>query len=178
MVRAMQLGLTHISSTETIKSIYFAQFHSIMKYRIIFWGNSHTSRKILTLQRKIIRIMASVKPRNSCRSMFKRLEILTRLYEYIFSLMNFKVNNQEYFQTHSALHSINTRNVYDHIPAVNLSCFQKSTCYCGIKIFNSLPCSHKHFVNKKVQFKATLKIYLNTQSFYSVGEFLMFKNES
>jgi hypothetical protein len=68
--------MSHISSFETLKSIYFAYFYSIMKCGIIFWGNSHNSRKILTLGKKIIRIMTSVKPSNSCRSLFKRLEFL------------------------------------------------------------------------------------------------------
>jgi hypothetical protein len=41
----------------------------------------------------------------------------------------------------------------------------------------------KHFywtnrVNKKSQFKVALKRYLNTHSFYSVNEFLMFENDS
>jgi hypothetical protein len=58
MVDVMQLELSHISATLTpLKSIYFAYFRSIMKYGIIFWGNSCKSRKILTLQKKIIRII-------------------------------------------------------------------------------------------------------------------------
>jgi hypothetical protein len=120
-------SMSHISSTETLKSIYFAYFHSIMKCGIIFYGNSHNSRKIFTVQKKIIRIMASVKTGNSRRSLFKRLEVLTLPCEYIFLLMNFRVNNQEYFQTNSALHSVNTRNRHDlHIRTANLSCFQKN----------------------------------------------------
>jgi hypothetical protein len=33
-------------------------------------------------------------------------------------------------------------------------------------------------MNKMVQIKVALKRYLNTQSFYSVKEFLAFKNDS
>jgi hypothetical protein len=32
-------------------------------------------------------------------------------------------------------------------------------------------------MNKKAQFKVALRRYLNTHSFYSVEEFLMFKND-
>jgi hypothetical protein len=79
--------------------------------------------------------------------------------EYIFSLMNFIVNNQEFFQTNSAVHSVNTRNKHQlHRPIVNLSCFQKSAFYTGIKISNSLPSSLTSLVNKKSQFKAALKM--------------------
>jgi hypothetical protein len=58
---------------------------------------------ILTLQERTVRIITGVKSRNSCRSLFMRLEILPLSCEYIFTLMNFVVNNQEYFQTNLAL---------------------------------------------------------------------------
>jgi hypothetical protein len=149
-----------------------------MKYTIIFWGNSSNRRKIFTLQKKIIRIMVSVKNRNSCRSLFKSLENLTTLpCGYIVSLLNFIVNDQEHFQTNLALHIVNTRNRHDfHRPSANLPWLQKSACYSGIKILNNLICSLKSLVKKNVQFKAALKRYLNTYSFYSFDEFLMFKN--
>jgi hypothetical protein len=45
-----------------LKSIYFAYFHSKMKYGIIFWGNSSDSKKVFTLQKKIVRIILGIKP--------------------------------------------------------------------------------------------------------------------
>jgi hypothetical protein len=120
-------SMLHVSKTDTLKSVYFAYFHSIMKYGIIFWGNSTNSKKIFTLQKKIVTLMAGVKPKNSCRSPQKRLDILALPFEYIFSLMNFIVNNQEHFQTNSAVHSINRTNKNQlHRPTAILSCFQKS----------------------------------------------------
>jgi hypothetical protein len=53
----------HISNINTLKSIYIAYFHSVIKYGIIFWANSSNSGKIFTLQKKIIRIMAGAQPR-------------------------------------------------------------------------------------------------------------------
>jgi hypothetical protein len=79
-----------------------------MKHGIIFWDNSSDNKKVFTLQKKIIRIMVGVKPQNSCRELFKRLQILPLACEYIFSLLNFIINNQEHFQTNSAVHSVNT----------------------------------------------------------------------
>jgi hypothetical protein len=108
-----------------------------------------------------------------------RLEILPLPCEYIFTWMNFVINNQELFHTNSAIHSVNTRN-RDHLhrPTAYLSCFHKSGYYAGIKIFNSLLSNLKHHVNKKAQFEVALKQYLNTNFFYSVEEFLTFKNDS
>jgi hypothetical protein len=70
--------------------------------------------------------MASVKPSNSCRGLFKRSEISLLPCEYIFSLMKFSVYNQEHFQTNSAAHSVNTRNKYHiHRPICSFSYFEK-----------------------------------------------------
>jgi IS1 family transposase len=125
-----------------------------MKYGIIFVGNSPNSKVIFTLQKRTVRIITGVKSRNSCRNSFMRLEILPLPCKYIFTFTNFVVNNQELLQTNSAIHSINTRN-RDHLhrPTANLSCFQRSAYYAGIKIFNnSLPSNLRSLMNKKAQF--------------------------
>jgi len=131
-------SMVHVSNISTLKSIYYAYFHSIIKYGIIFWGNSSNSGKIFTLQMKITRIMAGAQPRTSCTSLFRQLKILPVPSQYTLSLMSFILNNQEIFQTNSPIHNINTRNkLHLHRPNANLSCFQKSTFYAGINIFNS-----------------------------------------
>jgi hypothetical protein len=150
-----------------------------MKHGIICWGNSPNSKMIFTLQKSTVRIIAGVKSRTSCRNIFISLKILSLPCEYIFTLMNFVVNKKEHFQTISAIHSVNTRNGDQlHRPTANLSCFQKSAYYTGIKIFNSLPSNLRILVNKRTQFKVALKRYLNTHSFHFVEEFLTGKNDS
>ena len=67
MVRQMH----HICNNDTLRSIYFAYFHSIASYGIILWGNSSYSKKIFTLQKKIIRIMMGAHHRTSGRELFK-----------------------------------------------------------------------------------------------------------
>jgi len=70
MVRQMY----HICNNVTFRSIYFAYFHSNVSYGIILWGNSSDSRKIFTLQKRIIRIMKDAHPRTSYRKLFKNLD--------------------------------------------------------------------------------------------------------
>jgi hypothetical protein len=155
----------HFVNQNTLKSIYFAYFHSIVKYGIIFWGNSPNSRKIFTLQNKIIRIMIGAHPRTSCRRLFKNLQILPVPSQYIYSLINFFVNNQENFQTNSSIHNINMRNKHQlHRLTANVSCFQKNAFYSGIRISNSLPRSITNLKNEKTKFKVTLKknTYMHT----------------
>ena len=73
----------------------------------------------------------------------------------------FFIENQDKFLTNLSVHSINTRNK-QHLrrPMANLSCFQKGTSHCGIRIFNSLPQSITSFRNEKPQFRVALKIIL------------------
>jgi hypothetical protein len=69
-------------------------FHSIIKYGIIFfWVTLSSSAKIFTLEEKILRILAGAQPRTSCRSLFKKLEILPIPCQNVLSLLNFVVNN-------------------------------------------------------------------------------------
>jgi len=49
--------MVRISNINTFKSIYCAYFHSIIKHELTVWGNSSNSRKIFTLQKKIVRII-------------------------------------------------------------------------------------------------------------------------
>jgi hypothetical protein len=54
--------------------------------------------------------------------------------------------------------------------------FKKSTFYTGIRILKILPCILTILKNEKAKFKVALRKYLNTHSFYSVDEFLMYKD--
>jgi hypothetical protein len=71
-----------------------------------------------------------------------------------------------------ALHSV-MKIIKDHLhrPPANLSCFQKSALYPGIRIFNSLPCILTNLKKEKTQFKVALRRYLNAHSFCYADEF-------
>jgi hypothetical protein len=62
--------MSHISSTETLKPIYFVYFHYIMKYRIILGGNFPNSKIIFTLQKRTVRIISGFKSGTVCRNLF------------------------------------------------------------------------------------------------------------
>jgi hypothetical protein len=49
-----------------------------------------------------------------------------------------------------------------HHEITNLSCFQRSTFFASIKIFNSFPHSLTILKNDKAKFKAALRKHLNT----------------
>ena len=70
---------------ETLKIIYFAHIHTITSYGIIFWGNSSSAKKVFLLQKKIIRIITNARPRDSCREIFKNMQIMMLYSQYIHS---------------------------------------------------------------------------------------------
>ena len=88
-------------SASALKMIYYTFFHSAMNYGIMFWGNSSHSPMIFRLQKKEIRIMEGCGNRSSCRNLFKKLEILTLMSQYILSLLMFVVQNKKYFLTNN-----------------------------------------------------------------------------
>jgi hypothetical protein len=80
-----------------LKTIYFAYFHSIMSYVIIFWGNSVDKDDIFKLQQRAIRTMTNCSNRTSCRGLLKELGILPLCSQYILSLALFVARNREDF---------------------------------------------------------------------------------
>ena len=159
-------------SPEVLSTIYFPYAHSAISYGIIFWGNSHLSTNIFKIQKRIIRLITNTGRHDSCRQLFKQLQILPLPSQYIFSLLVFVNKNRELFLSNSAVHDMNTRFKYDlHLPSTNLTLVQKGVLYSGNKIFNSLPQSIKAFSENAKCFQTTLKSYLLKHSFYSLDEY-------
>jgi len=120
------------------------------------------------------RIMAGAQLRCSCKAYVNNEKF--RLFHASLSLMNCIINNHELFQTNSFIHNINTRNKHHLLRLdANLFCFQRNTFSARIKIFNSLPTSVTILKNDKAKFKAPLRQFLHTHTFYSVEEFLCAK---
>jgi hypothetical protein len=147
-----------------------------MTYGLLFWGNSPDSIKIFRLQEKIIRIMAGCRHGDSRRKLFN-LEILPLPSQYIFSLLMFKIRNRSQFLVNSEIHYINTRQHANfHQPSVNVAKYQKGVYYLGVKVFNALPFDIKTEFNNPKKFKVVLQKLLYEKSFYSLDEYLTFRN--
>lgn len=89
---------------------------------------------------------------------FKKIEILPVLFKYIFSLMNFIVNNEGKSQMSSCVHITDTRNKHHlYRPDTIFSCFQNSTVYAGITVFIISPCNLTSLKNEKAESKLVLR---------------------
>jgi len=116
-----QVSEVHLS-LQNLRMIHFSSVNSSISYGIIFWGNSAYSNTIFKLQKREIRIMMNAGNRESCRKLFKKLNILPLYSQYILSLLLFVVKNINMFKSNSVAHSINTRHCSDlYLPSVHLS---------------------------------------------------------
>jgi hypothetical protein len=82
-------------NANAIIMIYHSLFHAVMTYGIIFWGNSSHSIQGFRMQKKAIRIIMGRGNKESCRNLFKELNILPLTSQYILSLLTFVSNNRE-----------------------------------------------------------------------------------
>ena len=163
----------------TLTTIYYAYFHSILSYGIIFWGNSSNVNELFILQKEIVRILANIGPRESCREVFRKMEIMTLYSQYIFSLISFTVDNKHVFTSNNKIHKYSTRNNTNlHLPTVNLSKFYKGPYTSGTRAFNHLPRHLKLLVNDVKCFKISRNRLLYHHSFYSLQEYYGLKEEN
>jgi len=124
------------------------------------------------MQKKASRIIMGHGNRESCRNLFKDLNILPLMSQYILSLPTFVSNNREQYFANSEIHIINTRHTSNlHLPRAHLNIYQKGVYYSGIKIFNSLPRDIKTCIYIPRTFKKAVKKFLYTNSFYSLNEY-------
>ena len=119
------------------------------------------SNTIFKLKKRVIRIMMNAGNRESCRELFKKLNILPIHSQYILSLLLFVVKNINMFKSNSVIYSTNTRHCSDlYLPSVHLSKVQKGVYQSGIKVFNCLPPWIKSLSEDTRKFKSALKRFL------------------
>jgi hypothetical protein len=91
-------------SHESLRMIYYSYIHAVMSYGIIFWGNSSHSNNIFKLQKRVIKIIRNSRNRDSCRDLFKKLDIILPIYsQYIFSLLIIVTDNISLFKISSVI---------------------------------------------------------------------------
>jgi hypothetical protein len=59
--------LSPVLNIQSLRTVYFAHFHSLVNYGIIFWGNTSSMRTVFLTQKKIWRIMLGISAQSSCR---------------------------------------------------------------------------------------------------------------
>jgi len=156
-----------------LRMAYFGLIQPYINYGIILWGScpEYKLLRIFILQKKAIRIISKLGFRESCREIFKILEILTLPSVYIYETIMFclkKIN----LVANSDVHDYDTRNSNQYrLQYCRLEIFQKMPSQAGIKLFNKLP-EHLKIIQHLNTFKTSLKNFFIQHAFYSVGEFM------
>jgi hypothetical protein len=143
-----------------------------MEFGIPFWGVSVESKRIFLQQKRAIRIMTGSPPRAPCRPLFRKLEILTMISQYILSSMRLLSSNLGHFSFNFSVHNLNTRSRLKlHKPSVRLNLYQQSFYYNCVNIYNELPEELAKLILNKKQFLKQLKKYLIDKPLYTLEEF-------
>ena len=159
-------------SRDTLLSVYFAKFYSLLSFGIIFWGSSRDSISTFRIQKKAIRTIFNLSYRSSCKEIFKlhrclplpciyiyRSILYVRKYKYMFIATN-DVHN---YTTRQASNVFVIRNKYAGL--------QKSAYSMCCKLYNKLPTDIKNIICDN-QFKRAIFNLLVRKSYYHVDEYL------
>ena len=116
--------LKSVINLQAIKALYYANFDSFLRYRVIFWGYSLDSQKIFVLQKRALRTMLKLRFQEHCREFFQLHEILPLPCLYILECVTFvnKFYKEIFPETDVVSHSYNTRhkNSYISLPKTRL----------------------------------------------------------
>lgn len=168
--------LVNSTSLNILKIAYFSYFHSLLAFGIIFWGNSPLARSVFRIQKRTIRVMLEKNKRDSCKPMFKQLNILPLPCLYILSILLFvKKNmliNADLFRHNFNIHAHRTRQRNDlHVSSSSTSLYRNSLFHSGVALYNKLPLFIKN-IKDIVPFKTAVKVLLMENCYYSVSEYL------
>jgi len=157
-------------SPKTLIISYFGLIHSRIKYAILAWGHAAGMQVVFKEQRRAIRIMAGIHPRQDCRESFKSLKIITAPSLYILECLVLAHRNKVFTKT-SAVHNYSTRQKEDlRTSFCRLKSVQNSINHWAPKLFNRLP--QKVRILEPRPFKNVVRHFLVEHSFYNMDEFM------
>jgi hypothetical protein len=171
--------LMSVISPDLVRMVYFSHIQSILGYGIALWGWSPHIKRLFKLQKRAVRYMvkASRDPcaefyfKDSCVTFFKKLDILCLPCLYIYSAINYLIDNCSNIQKTDAAHNHDLRNKKDiRLTTHKIVKWSRGPNEMGAKLYNKLPATIK--CKDGMAFKNALKAYLLDYCFYSVDAFL------
>ncbi|CAK1600201.1 unnamed protein product [Parnassius mnemosyne] len=160
-----------LTSVETARLVYFSYFHSIMSYGILLWGHAADTEIIFVLQKRAIRAIYDLKPKESLRQKFKEINILTLASQYIYENLMYVHKNKSSFIKISDIHSVNTRNRHKLVvPVTRLHRVSNSFLGRCIRFYNKIPENIQSLACSK--FKNFIKLSLYKKGYYNIKEFM------
>jgi hypothetical protein len=164
--------LKNITNLQVSRMVYFASFHTHLRYGITIWGNDPHSRKIFLLQKKVVRLLCNVSKQTSCRDLFKVLGILPLPCIYIYEMVCWIKHDRGKLTSNFDIHKHNTRHKGDLHLQTRTNLAKSNGRNMGIILFNKLP-NYIKKIERKHKFKSSVKQFLLQNTFYSVEEYLL-----
>lgn len=163
--------IRNLTDVETARLVYFSYFHSIMSYGLLLWGSAADIESIFILQKRAVRAIYGLKPRDSLREVFKEINILTVASQYIFDNIMYVRKHIHLFTKKSDVHSFNTRHKNKlAVPSFRLHKIGNSFLGKCITIFNKIPHNLVELpINK---FKIHIKNTLMSKGYYKVRDYI------
>lgn len=156
-----------------LKTLYHAVFGALISYGIIFWGISTDWATIFTTQKRAIRIISGLKSsRESCKSHFTKLNILTVPSLYILKTLSLVHKNKPAYTFSSS--DTRQNNSLILLPRHRTSLYEKHCYYKGAVLYNKLPKEMKNLPVRK--FEKQVKDMLLKKAYYSVDDFIQENN--
>ena len=152
-----------------LKLIYYGVIYPHMLYGIEIWGGAAEvhMKRLFVLQKRCIRIMYDLTPRESCKETFTKNNMLTLYSLYAYRVILFIKDKQ--LSKNNDMHSYNTRNKTDYHKSTNAKkVSDKDANVMGIKLYNKLPTTLK-ILNGTI-FKRQLKKFLISTCLYNLNE--------
>lgn len=155
---------------EALLQIYYATVQSILSYNLVVWGQAAELHRVFVLQKRILRMMFRMEPRQTCREVFKDKGIMTVVSLYLYKLLLYIHKNKNRFTLNSDVHDYSTRNAQSiRLQQIGHLNHRKTPEYSGCFIFNKLPREWKNL--GAAAFKNRIKRIFKYNVFYSIEEF-------
>lgn len=166
--------LKNILPMESLIGVYYSLAYSHMNYNTILWGGSPGESEVFISQKRIIRLIFGLTPRESCRPTFIKQKMLCFPCIYILNSLLYIRKNIHLLKRCSEYHKYDTRHKdIICLPTHRTTKFQQSPLYAGIKLFNHLPERIKEL--EYFRFKKITKNLLLEKCFYSKEEYFYAK---
>lgn len=159
---------------KTALSAYYAYAYAWLSYGLVLWGDSTDFADIFVLQKKCLRILVNIKPRESCKPHFIEKEILTLPSMYIYQICQFVKKHRYLFKSNCEIHPAYTRRHKNKlVQPINpkLALTKGSPNYRSVAIYNNLPDHLEKEENYNI-FNRKLKSLLAKKAYYSVKEYM------
>ena len=156
-------------SIPILLNIYYAYVYFHIQYNVISWGSLAAANSVFKMQKWAARSIIGARKRDTCKPIFKDLNLLTFPCIYIFECALFVKKNMHLFPKYRDGHSHNTRNTLLRLEQHRTSKYEKAPYYASTVIFNKFPTTITDLpIN---HFKNTFKKFLLGKQYYSVNKF-------